>query len=130
MIYKINFGKENQMKNPFAKKEERRRYKRVAVALTVRYRDLQTNTNFTTGSLSKNISEGGACFSSHEFIPKRHHMIVEIILPTTPEPIKAISKVAWIGTPPDGDGYQIGNQFCEISKEDRDRIERFINQLS
>jgi c-di-GMP-binding flagellar brake protein YcgR len=111
------------------KVDERRRYRRIDSALSVRYRNLRKNENPTIESLSKNIGEGGVCFNSGEFISLACRMIVEITLPTTPKPIKAISKVAWIRKIPAGDSYQIGNQFLEITKDDRDRISQFINQV-
>jgi c-di-GMP-binding flagellar brake protein YcgR len=109
--------------------EEKRRFKRIDSALSVRYRNLRKNENPTTESLSKNIGEGGVCFNSPEFISLACRMIVEITLPTTPKPVRAISKVAWIRRLPSSDNYQIGNQFLEITKEDKEQISRFVNQV-
>ena len=110
--------------------EEKRRYKRIDSALSVRYRNLRKIENPITESLTRNVSEGGVCFNSGEFISLACRMIVEITLPTTPKPIKAISKVAWIRKLPMGDQYQIGNQFLEITKDDRERITQFVSQVS
>lgn len=109
--------------------EEKRRFKRVDSALSVRYRNLRKNQNPILESLSKNIGEGGVCFNSNEFISLACRMIVEITLPTTPKPIRAISKVAWIRKLPTSESYQIGNQFLEITKEDKENISHFINQV-
>ena len=109
--------------------EERRRYKRIDSALAVRYRNLRANNSPIEESLTKNISEGGVCFNSNEFISLACRLIVEITLPTTPKPIKAISKIAWIRKLPSSDQYQVGNHFLEIGKEDKDRISGFITQV-
>lgn len=110
--------------------QEKRRHKRIDSALSVRYRNLRKNENPIVGGLTKNISEGGICFNSGEFISLACRMIVEITLPTTPKPVRAISKVAWIRKLPMGDQYQLGNQFLEITKDDRERISQFVNQVS
>ena len=109
--------------------EERRRYKRIDSALSVRFRNLRNNENPILESLSKNVSEGGVCFNSNQFISLACRMILEITLPTNPKPIRAISKVAWIRKLPAGDNYQVGNQFLEITKEDKQHISQFINQV-
>ena len=112
-----------------AKMDERRKHKRLDSALAVRYRNLRRNDSQIAESLSKNISEGGVCFNSNEFISLACRLIVEISLPTAPKPVKAISKVAWIRKLPSSDQYQIGNHFLEITREDKDRISGFINQV-
>ena len=56
-------------------------------------------------------------------------MVLEITLPTLPKPVKAISKVAWIRKIPTGDQYEIGNQFLEMTKEDRAHMSNFMNKI-
>jgi len=55
--------------------------------------------------------------------------VVEINLPTIPKPIKAISKVAWIRKLPSSDQYELGNQFLEMSREDKVQINNFVNNI-
>ena len=82
------------------------------------------------GSLTKDIGEGGIRFKTNEFISLACRLVVEITLPTIAKPIKAISKVAWIRKLSSGDQYELGNQFLEISKEDRAIITDYVNRLS
>jgi len=49
-------------------------------------------------------------------------------IPTSLKPIKAISKVAWIRRVPMSDQYELGNQFLEITQEDKANILDFVNQ--
>lgn len=108
---------------------ERRRFQRVDSNVPLRYRNLRTTT-VPLGSLTKNISEGGISFNTGEFISLACRLVVEITLPTAPKPIKAISKVAWIRKASSDDQYELGNQFLEISKEDRALITDYVTRLS
>ena len=108
---------------------ERRRYLRRDSNLPLRYRNLRTAT-VPIGSLTKNIGEGGVRFKTNEFISLACRLILEISLPTAARPIKAISKVAWIKKISSGDQYELGNQFLEISKDDKILITDYINSLS
>ncbi len=108
---------------------ERRRFQRIGSSLPVRYRNLRTAT-VPMGSLSKDISEGGIRFRTNEFISLACRLVIEVTLPTLPKPIKAISKVAWIRKLSSGDQYELGNQFLEISKEDRAMITDYVSRLA
>ena len=108
---------------------EKRRFQRVESGLPLRYKNLKADT-VPMGSLTENISEGGIHFKTNEFISLACRLVVEITLPTTPRPVKAISKVAWIRKLSSGEQYELGNQFLEISKEDRDIITDYVNRLS
>lgn len=108
---------------------ERRRFQRISSNLPVRYRNLRTAT-VPMGSLTKDISEGGIRFKTNEFISLACRLVIEVTLPTVPKPIKAISKVAWIRKVSSGDQYELGNQFLEISKEDRAMITDYVNRLA
>jgi hypothetical protein len=70
--------------------EDRRRYKRVESVLPVQFRNLRGGGDAITGSLSHNISEGGVCFMSKDFISLACRLVVEINLPALSKPIKAI----------------------------------------
>jgi len=108
---------------------ERRRFQRVDSNLPVRYKNIKTAT-VPMGSLTKDISEGGIRFKTNEFISLACRLVVEITLPTVQRPIKAISKVAWIRKLSSGDQYELGNQFLEISKEDKSLVIDYVNRLS
>lgn len=108
---------------------EKRRFPRLDSNLPVRYRNLRTAT-VPIGSLTKDISEGGIRFKTTEFISLACRLVVEITLPTVQRPIKAISKVAWIKKLSTGESYELGNQFLEISKEDKSLINEYVNRIS
>ena len=107
--------------------DEKRRYLRIESNLPIQFRNLRKSAELPVGSLTSNISEGGVRFKSNEFISLACRLIVEITLPTTHKPVKAISKVAWIRKLPLSDQYELGNQFLEISKEDKTHINNFVN---
>ncbi|MFA5499836.1 MAG: PilZ domain-containing protein [Candidatus Omnitrophota bacterium] len=108
---------------------DRRRSPRIDSNLPVKYRNLKL-TNPSLGSLTKDISEGGVSFKTNEFISLACRLVVEITIPTLQRPIKAISKVAWIKKNPSDDHYELGNQFLEISKEDRAVISDYVSRVS
>jgi c-di-GMP-binding flagellar brake protein YcgR len=107
--------------------DERRRYPRAETNLPISYKNLRSIGQAPVTSTTKDISEGGARFKTSEFISLACRLVLEISIPTSPKPIKAISKVAWIKKLPAGDNYEIGNHFLEITKEDRSRILDFVN---
>jgi len=96
--------------------------------LPVQYRNLRRTGEVSTGALSKDIGEGGVRFKANEFISLACRLVVEITLPTSSRPIKAISKVAWIKKVPSSDQYELGNQFLDITKEDKSIIMDFVNK--
>ncbi|MFA5146219.1 MAG: PilZ domain-containing protein [Candidatus Omnitrophota bacterium] len=108
--------------------DERRKNKRVTFHLPLQYRNLRKIGVTSLGSLTKDISEGGVRFNSSEFISLACRLVVEITLPTSTKPIKAISKVAWIRKLPTTSEYELGNQFLEMSKEDKDLVMNFVNR--
>jgi len=107
---------------------EKRRFQRIDSSLPLRYKNIKTAT-VPMGSLTKDISEGGIRFKTNEFISLACRLVVEVTLPTTQKPIKAISKVAWIRKLSSGEQYELGNQFLEISKEDRGLITDYVSRL-
>ena len=112
----------------FVNVEEKRRYKRVDSNFPVQYRNLRAVSEVPTGSISGNLSEGGVSFKTSKFVSLACRLVVEISLPSLAKPVKAISKVAWIRKISASDEYELGNQFLEITKEDKAHILNFVNQ--
>lgn len=108
--------------------EEKRRYQRIDFNLPLQYRNLRKIGEASIGALSKDISGGGVRFKANEFISLACRLVVEITLPTVPKPIKAISKVAWIKKIPASDQYELGNQFLDMTKEDKNHVIDFVNK--
>lgn len=107
--------------------EDKRRYKRVESVLPVQFRNLRKSGETPGDTKTQNLSEGGVCFMTKEFISLACRLVVEINLPTLPKPIKAISKIAWIKKIPANDQYLLGNQFLEMTKEDKAHVINFVN---
>jgi len=107
---------------------ERRKYQRLESNLPVHYRNLRKIGESPIGSLTKDISAGGIRFKTGEFISLACRLVVEIQLPALAKPIKAISKVTWIRKSSSGDQYELGNQFLEITKEDKALISDFVDR--
>jgi c-di-GMP-binding flagellar brake protein YcgR len=107
--------------------DERRKFRRSETNLPVSYKNLRSAGMAQISSMTRDISEGGARFKTSEFISLACRLVLEISVPTSTKPIKAISKVAWIKKLPAGDHYEIGNHFLEITKEDRSRIMEYVN---
>lgn len=108
--------------------EDKRRFKRIGSSVPIQYKNLRTATDLPAGSITRNLSEGGVCFQTSKFISLACRLVVEISIPSSAKPIKAISKVAWIRKVPSSDQYELGNQFLEITKEDKNQILNFVNQ--
>ena len=92
------------------KTTEKRKFKRLESRFPLKYKDLrQTGMEFR-GTVSKNVSEGGVRFRSDRFISLACRLVVELNLPDQQEPIKVVSKIAWIRKLPAGDDYEVGNE--------------------
>ncbi len=109
---------------------EKRKFKRVQTHIPVKYRKLREGAGSVGfGSLSRDLSQGGVHFRTGEFISMACRLILEMDIPMLTRPIKAISKVAWIRKTDTGDNYEVGNQFLEISKKDRELISEYVESL-
>jgi len=105
---------------------DKRRFERVLTSFPLKYRDLRKAEEAPRGTVTKNVSEGGVRFRSDRFISLACRLVVELNIPSIDKPIKAVSKIAWIKKLPVGDDYEVGNQFLEISRIDRDIIRNFV----
>ena len=104
----------------------KRRFERVLTSFPLKYRDLRKTGEESRGTVTKNVSEGGVRFRSDRFISLACRLVVELNIPSVDKPIKAVSKIAWIKKLPAGDDYEVGNQFLEISRSDKDIIRNFV----
>lgn len=118
------------MENSGSVSSNKRRYLRVKASLPIQYKNLRKASDLPSGSLVTDIGEGGVCFKSSKFISLACRLVLEINLPTTQKPVKAISKIAWIKRLPSSDEYEMGNQFLEITKEDRSHINNFVTNTT
>ena len=106
--------------------EEKRRFRRIGSSFPLKYRDLNKSEVDSRGTISKNVSEGGIRFRSDRFISLACRMVVELNLPAIEKPIRAVSKITWIKKLPAGGDYEVGSQFLEIAREDKELIREFV----
>jgi c-di-GMP-binding flagellar brake protein YcgR len=110
---------------------EKRKYPRVKTHVPVRIRKLKDPGAWEgESSITKNLSTGGIRFRTAEFISMACRLILELDIPMFTKPVKAISKVAWIRKMPSGDDYEVGNQFLEMTKEDKELVSEYVNSLN
>lgn len=110
---------------------EHRKYERVTTHIPVKYRKLSDSVDVEkTGTITRNLSEGGVFFKADEFISMACRLILELDMPMFTKPVKAISKVAWIKRAGSGKDYEVGNQFLEISKQDKALVSEYVNSLA
>jgi c-di-GMP-binding flagellar brake protein YcgR len=108
---------------------EKRQHSRVRSRLPIDYKNLRGEAKAQRGTLTRDISEGGIRFLSDEFLSLANRLVININIPTAARQVKAITKIAWIKKLPSADRYEVGNQFIEMSKEDREEIARYVNTV-
>ena len=105
---------------------EKRQVPRINARLPLQFKDIQRPIETYSGTLTKNISEGGIRFISAEFLSIFTRLLLEVSIPSFSRPIKAISKVAWIRKVPRSNHYDVGVQFMDITEEDKRQLAAFI----
>jgi c-di-GMP-binding flagellar brake protein YcgR len=119
---------------------ENREFLRVRARVPVRYRFLSSGTldpamQETYEGATSNLSGGGLLLRgripNENWIPdllmEKIAIGVQIYLTDAHEPVKALTRVAWVNTPDkDGDEVEIGLKFKEITRAGQDRIFQFI----
>lgn len=110
---------------------EQRKHPRVKTHIPIRYRKIRGGaTGEGESSISKNLSQGGIRFRTADFISMACRLILELDIPMFNKPVKAISKVAWIRKAVSGDDYEVGNQFLEMSKKDKELVSEYVESLN
>lgn len=108
--------------------EERRENPRLFKNLPLQYKKLERFPEIYTSSVNKNLSLGGLCFSSYEFMPLSSRIIISLILEGQKFfRIKAVSRVAWIQKNPLLESYAVGVEFIAMTEEDRYVLGKFIS---
>lgn len=110
---------------------EKRKSRRIKTHIPVRYRTLRGRPGVVgASSITKDLSEGGIRFRTAEFIAMSCRLILELDIPMFTKPIKAISKVAWLRKLPSGEDYDVGNQFLEMSKENKKLVSEYVDSFT
>ena len=118
---------------------ERRGFVRIRMAVPVRYAFLDLNGNRLPPGISEascvNMSAGGLLLQAKvpelawvsDLLVQKMAVAVSIPLPAEVEPVKAITRAAWIETVDEKTHRcNVGLKFKEIAREDQDRIFRFV----
>ena len=109
--------------------QEKRKSPRLELSALVEYRMLRAGTETKKESVLSDISAGGARFMTKEFLALTARMVLDITLPLPERPISAVSKVAWIKKLQEEDKYEMGNQFLEISRDDKERLANYLDRM-
>lgn len=112
------------------KPDEKRKTPRFRMSVPVEYKKLRGTPEALKGSLAKDLSVGGVRFITDEFMAFTARLVLDIMLPLPERPVSAVSKIAWIKKLPIGDKYEIGNQFLEMSKDDKNRLSNYLERIT
>ena len=106
---------------------EKRRHERKEGSFPFRYRETLGAPSPFRGAQVKDVSMGGLRFRAEDFLPRDTSLILELSLPESLRPVRAISRVAWSRKLPTGDRYEIGGEFVEMVPTERRVLESFLN---
>jgi len=113
--------------------DEKRKFPRLEIPVDVRWEKLPSKKTWGWGKdvhVAKNISAGGICLIVYEDVAVGECLKLDIDLPTH-KTVHATGRVVWT-TPFEVSGDEarsrrdVGIEFLEIAKEDREEIQRFI----
>ncbi|NQT32682.1 MAG: PilZ domain-containing protein [Candidatus Omnitrophica bacterium] len=109
---------------------ERRKYIRRKTHIPVSISRLKGGiSSKDSDSITRNMSEGGICFRAPNFIPMACRIVFELDMPAFSDPVKIVSRVAWIDKTASGEDYEIGAQFLDMSREDKELLMKYIASL-
>ena len=114
--------------------EERRKFARLNILVDVSYTKHATNEKRKL-SLTRNISRGGVCFVGYEKVQDNDTIDLNVYLPGSAEPVKAIGKVVWVREFTIGENFQnkrydVGVEFVEISDQNSGKIDQYMQEHS
>jgi uncharacterized protein (TIGR02266 family) len=107
--------------------DERRQQVRFAVAVQV---TMDSEHNFYTG-LTQDLSGGGLFVATHNIRPVGERVHLRFTLPTSPQPIDAMTEVRWIrSNPVAGGGGEagMGLMFLQLNPEAKQAIMAFLRK--
>ena len=89
------------------------------------------DSEYTSGCLSHDISQGGVKFVHNDFIPLKQEVSMEVTLGNQ-EVVHCTGHVAWVQKMPHSHRYQVGIQFADDSLifDARSRINSFFERDS
>ena len=97
---------------------ERRKFTRVNVPIPLQYKNARSATDLFKECDIIDLSQGGLRFTTDQFAPLACHMVVKIVASPGEEPVRAISKIAWVKRLSSGNRFEVGGEFKTISEKD------------
>lgn len=96
---------------------KRRAYERHEVAVPMQYRTFlgagSPSKGALTGTLTVDISGGGLCIVSEEFIPVSSRVVVHMAGSSGDAPIERLCQVAWVRLLPHSERYEVGLRLAK-----------------
>jgi len=120
---KSSLAEEERLMQQFS---ERRRCPRVNTSLPLRFKKLYGDTYVDKNTVTKNLSPNGVRLKSDYPVGLNSRLFIEINLPTTPKPVRALSRVVWIKKLLADNNYELGNEFLSIKEEDAVIVSDYI----
>ncbi len=116
---------------------ERREFVRIKVDLPVRYKFLSKVVEVPDEvfeGMTGNLGGGGLLLVGKipdpawfaDLLMQRIVVGVNLLLPSTDQPIKALCRCAWLEAPEGGHRVAMGLRFKEITREQLDEIFRYV----
>jgi hypothetical protein len=124
-------GKIEERRTPSGiKKSDMRRYPRFILNLPIEYS--QDESNVIHAGYTFNTSEGGLMANLPEQVDIGQHLRLKLFLSLGPDvnAIETLSQVVWRDNLEKDGGYRSGVRFLNISPENKNKLERFLNSLS
>lgn len=110
--------------------EEKRKYRRAPTRCMIRYRPpAETDVRKSELSTIRDLSEGGARFTSGTAFAVGDHLDLEITCPRFPDPVKVQAEIRWRREIRKGFLYENGIQFLNLSPEDQETIRQIVTFL-
>lgn len=112
---------------------EKREFPRVPVDVDVDYKIIDFLDPDELAGQSKNISVGGICIIMLEKASPGTNLELNFLIPELNKKIKAKGTIAWtkefsLGKTQDHKAYDAGIEFTDISKEDKQQIDLYVQR--
>ena len=117
------FGKKYQSENT-------RQYKRLFADYLIKYRMAGVQNEEPLVANIKDISAGGMRFWTEEALPQGALVFVEVMVPPLQRIIRAAARVVRVRPAEKRDVYYAAVRFVEISEEDQNAINFFIERIA
>ncbi|MFH1858461.1 MAG: PilZ domain-containing protein [Candidatus Omnitrophota bacterium] len=103
----------------------RRQYERMRFPMPLQFSGGKWHAQ---SALMKDISAGGVCLRTEEFIGVGSKLVLELYLPSFGETHTMVGKVVWNRELPNISRHEVGVQFTDLSEDIQNRIQRFVEK--